>query len=239
MLIFMLACGEDVKNTDEQELPIICEVPQDISCEDSLYLDLSLQDDSVSEGGVVTIEDGNDFLTTVDATAGGYSSAISSPWVYIKFTDTGTEKVEINDEEALASMEWDLSFRRFIIRVNGGTSGPSCVGAVSFLESSYDILTEVPEGLNFISDSFYSSDCTLINDSNGLPNSPQTTLGAWWEYPGCVKTTLYPHLIQLADGRIIKMVVEQYYAEGQDTCNTSGSPGSDGANISFRWTFMN
>ena len=38
-----------------------------------------------------------------------------------------------------------------------------------------------------------------------------------------------PHLIQLADGRVVKMVVEQYYAEGQDTCNDSGSPGSDGA----------
>ena len=239
MLILMLACGEEVKDTSAPEMTAVCEEPQEISCEDDLFLDLSLQDDKISEGDVVSNQDGNDFVTTVDATAGGYSSATSNPWVYIKFTDNGAEKVDINDEEALTSMDWDLSFRRFIIRVNGGVSGPSCVGAVSFLESTYETLTEIPEGLSFVSDSFYTSDCTLINDSSGLPDSPQTALSSWWEYPGCVKTTMYPHLIQLADGRVVKMVVEQYYAEGQDTCNDSGSPGSDGANISFRWTFMN
>ena len=239
MLILMLACGEEVKDTSTPEMTAVCEEPQEISCEDDLFLDLSLQDDKISEGDVVSNQDGNDFVTTVDATAGGYSSATSNPWIYLKFTDNGAEKVDINDEEALTSMDWDLSFRRFIIRVNGGVSGPSCVGAVSFLESTYETLTEIPDGLSFISDSFYTSDCTLINDSSGLPDSPQTALSSWWEYPGCVKTTMYPHLIQLADGRVVKMVVEQYYAEGQDTCNDSGSPGSDGANISFRWTFMN
>jgi hypothetical protein len=239
MLIFILACGETSKDSGTQEPANICEEPQEIPCEDDLFQSLSLQDDKVSEGNIATSQDGSDYITSVDATAGGYNSATSNPWVYLRFTDDGAEKVEINDEEALLSMDWDLSFRRFIIRVNGGASGPGCVGAVSFLESTYDSLTEIPEGLTFISDSFYTDDCTLINDSSGLPDSPQTALGSWWEYPGCVKTTMYPHLLQLANGRIAKMVVEQYYAEGQDTCNTSGTPGSDGANISFRWTFMN
>lgn len=240
MIFWMFACFSS-KNEDSatEELALVCEEPQEIECEDDLFLDLSLQDDKVSEGAVVTTQDGADFYTTVDATAGGYNASSSNPWVYVKFTDNGAEKVEINDEEALESMDWDLSFRRFIIRVNGGVSGPSCVGAASFLESTYETLTSVPDNLSFISDSFYSDDCTLINDSSGLPNSPQTALGSWWEYPGCVKTTLYPHLIQLSNGRIVKMVVDQYYAEGQDTCNTSGSPGNDGANIAFRWTFMN
>ena len=239
MLILMLACSEEVKDTSTPDMIAICEEPQEITCEDDLFLDLSLQDDKVSEGDVVTNKYGEDFLTAVDATAGGFYSATSNPWVYLKFTDNGAEKVSINDEEALTSMDWDLSFRRFIIRVNGGVSGPSCVGAVSFLESTYATMTEIPEGLRFISDSFYTSDCTLINDSSGLPDSPQTALSSWWEYPGCVKTTMYPHLIQLADGRIVKMVVEQYYAERQDTCNASASPETGGGNISLRWTFMN
>ena len=37
------------------------------------------------------------------------------------------------------------------------------------------------------------------------------------------KTTNYPHLIQLADGRIVKLRVEQYYGTGQDDCNTTNS----------------
>ena len=240
MILWIFACGERESVDDKNKENIaVCEEPQEITCEDALFLDLSLQDDKVSDGAVVTTQDGSEFFTTVDATAGGYNAASSNPWVYVKFTEDGAEKVDINDEEALESMDWDLSFRRFIIRVNGGASGPSCVGTASFLESTYEGLTSIPDGLSFISDSFYSDDCTLINDSSGLPNSPQTALSSWWEYPGCVKTTLVPHLIQLSDGRIIKMVVEQYYAEGQDNCNTSFEPGDDGANIAFRWTFMN
>ena len=104
-----------------------------ISCEDDLFLDLSLQDDKISEGDVVSNQDGNDFVTTVDATAGGYSSATSNPWVYLKFTDNGAEKVDINDEEALTPWIGICHFRRFIIQWNGGVSGPSCVKACLFL----------------------------------------------------------------------------------------------------------
>ena len=98
MLILMLACGEDVKDTSTLEMTAVCEDPQEISCEDALFLDLSLQDDKISEGDVVSTQSGDDFVTTVDATAGGYSSATSNHWVYLKFTDDGAEKVDINDE---------------------------------------------------------------------------------------------------------------------------------------------
>ena len=78
----------------------------------------------------------------------------------------------------------------------------------------------------------------LINESS-LPNSPQTVLGPWWEYPGCVATTGHPFILELADGHNIKLVVEEYYDEGQDNCNTNGSMGSGSANFQMRWTFMN
>jgi hypothetical protein len=107
------------------------------------------------------------------------------------------------------------------------------------MESTYDELTEIPDGLSYAFDDYYTSDCTLINDSSGLPDNPQVVLGAWWEYPGCVATTGHPHLIQTADGRVVKFVVEAYYQTGQEDCNTSGVPGEDSANLSFRWTWMN
>jgi hypothetical protein len=109
---------------------------------------------------------------------------------------------------------------------------------VTFLEQSYSDLTEVPDGLTYQQDEFYTDDCTLINDSSGLPGNPQVALGAWWSYGGCVATTEYPHLIQVADGRILKMVVEAYYGSGQEDCNDSDQMGSDSANFTIRWQWM-
>ncbi len=186
-----------------------------------------------------TTTERKDFVTVIDASAGGYSTASSRPWVYVKFTETGAEKVEIDDESALESMDWDLSARRFIVRMNGGSSGPSCVAAVTFPESTYADLTEVPADLPWQMDEFYTEDCTIINDSSGLPGSPQVALGQWWSYPGCVATSLLPHLIRLADGRVVKVVIEEYYASGQETCNETGVPGEDSGLLKLRWRFMN
>lgn len=217
----------------------VCTEPADMECVDQIILDFSLHDDRVSEGDVTTEVDGADFVSSIDATGGGYDRYTRNAWVYVKFTPDGLQKVEIDDETALESMDWDLSMRRYIIRLNGGTSGPSCVGSASFLESTYDGLTEVPEGLPYIYDDFYTDDCTLTTDSSGLPGSPSVALGTWWTYDGCVQTTMVPHLIQLADGHIVKMRVEEYYESGQEACNNGTGSGNDSGNLQLRWTYMN
>ena len=239
MIIFwmFISCQEADKAADSAIEPI-CEEVREVTCLDELILDLSLQDDKVSEGEVQTVQEGGDFVTYVDASAGGYMDSANNPWVYVRFTPTGAEKVEIDDETALESMDWDLSLKRFILRLNGGDSGPSCVGSVTLLETSYEDLESVPEGTVFFEDDFYTSDCTFINDSSGLPNSPQVALGSWWTYPGCVATSMYPHIIQLADGSTIKLVVEAYYESGQDTCNTTGNMGTNSAQITIRWSYL-
>ena len=231
-----LATGKNDTGTDYTEM--ICDDLTSVKCEDALILELSLQD-TISEGAVSTTTDGDDFITNVDATAGGFQNASSNPWIYIKFTEDGAEKVMISDEEALESGDWDMSLKRFIVRLNGGDSGPSCVGSAVFLEETYTSLTSVPEGLSYVQDEYYTSECSFINDSSGLPDSPQTAMSPWWEYPGCVATTEYPFIIQLADSRLIKLVIESYYAENQENCNTNGAMGSGSANFTLRWTFLN
>ena len=64
-------------------------------------------------------------------------------------------------------------------------------------------------------------------------------MGQWWEYPGCVATTMIPHVVQLSSGRQVKVVIEAYYGDGQDNCNDRGAMGSDSANITMRWAFLN
>ena len=242
-IVFLLtACFDTNSKKDSADTgyltEMICEEAVGVECQDALFLDLGLQD-TISDGAITNTVDGNDYITTIDATAGGYQQAATSPWVYLRFTNDGAEKVEISDEEALKRLDWDMSLRRFLLRLNGGSSGPSCVGAAVFMEESYSSLSDVPEATPFTLDNYYTSDCSLINDSSGLDNSPQTALSPWWEYPGCVATTGYPFAIQLADGRLVKMVVEQYYAEGQDVCNESGNMGSGSANFTIRWSFLN
>lgn len=215
-----------------------CTEPVEVECVDQIILDLSLHDDKVSDADVDTSTDDADFVTVVDASAGGYSDAVNNPWVYIKFTPEGAEPVRIDDETALESMDWDMALRRFILRLNGGNSGPSCVGAAALLEADYAEIDEAIEGVSYAMDAYYTGDCTIINDSSGLPGSPQVALGSWWEYPGCVATTDVPHLIRLADGHIIKLRVETYYGTGQGDCNETDSPGGDSGTITLRWAYV-
>lgn len=231
--------GDTDPDTDSDSGPEpACVEATEVACLDDMILTLGLHDDKVSTGEVTNTSDGGSFVTAVDATAGGFGQSQNFPWVYIKFTETGAERVDIDDESALESMEWHLAAKRFIVRLNGGSSGPSCVGASPFLERSYDDLTSVPEGTRFVQDDYFTADCTMVNESSGLPDSPQVVLSPWWEYPGCVKTTGVPFLVQLDDGRVLRLAIEQYYQTGQDTCNTTNSPGSGSGNLQLRWSFL-
>jgi len=244
LLLFACTGTSDDKGVDDTgagtELEPVCTEPVAPECVDEMILDLSLHDDKVSDGNVSTVADGADFITEVDASAGGYSQSANNPWVYVRFGSDGAERVDIDDETALEDMTWHLALRRFIIRINSGDSGPSCVGAAAMLGYTYEDLTSVPEGLTYQPDAYYTDDCTIINDSSGLPGSPQVAMGAWWGYPdSCVSTTGTPMLIQLEDGRIVKLVVESYYdGEGQAECNADGSTSADSGYYTLRWTVM-
>lgn len=250
MLITLLAAcflfadkdGDDSTPTpDDSSVPTeVCTEPVEPTCVDEMISDLSFQDEDINEDEVSTETDGADFVTFIDASAGGYGQETRHAWQYIKFTDAGAESVDMTDEDALESMDWDLSARRFILRLNGGSSGPSCVGAAVMGEGySYETLTEVPAGIQFAVDDFYTDDCTLINDSSGLQNSPQTVLSPWWNYSTCVETSGQPFLIQTSSGRVLKLVVENYYdGEGQVECNESGSTREPGGYYRIRWQFL-
>ena len=228
---------DDDTTDDDDDAVGDCE-PEDVECVDDIILDLSLHDDKVADVEVSTAVDGDDFVSVVDATAGGYGQSANNPFVYLRFDDDGLTHVEIDDETALESQEWHIAARRFIIRLNGGSSGPSCVGARTFSEMDYADLTEVPAGTTYNVDDYYTGDCTIINDSSGLPGSPQVVLGPWWSYTDCVSTTGTPALIELEDGRVVRFVVEAYYETGQDGCNSGQGGGTNSGTFTWRWGFV-
>jgi hypothetical protein len=61
---------------------------------------------------------------------------------------------------------------------------------------------------------------------------------SYWSYGGCVAMQGYVYGISLADGRDVKLQVLRYYGQGQETCDQTGSGGSDAAKLRVRWAFV-
>ena len=163
--------------------------------------------------------------------------------MYARFTDAGLEKVEISDEDSLLSMDWDIAFRRYVVRINSANSGPSCVNAARVPgEADYEGLTTVPEGLQFRADEYFTDSCEVIPDGTGLPGSPATALSSFWSYPGCVQMTGNVFVVRPADGRHLKLTIASYYNDASQTqCqeeDTVPKSGSGAANYQVRWSYL-
>ncbi len=218
----------------------VCTDPTDPPCTDQSFLDLNLFTDP-SDGTIDNTPDGDGWSSHVDATGGGFSP--SESYVYARFTEDGLVRVDLSDEAAFDSMDWDVAFRRFVIRLNSGPSGPSCVSAArTGPTTDYDALDAPPDGVEYRTEQYYTGSCELVPDGSGL-GSPGTALQSFWEYPGCVKMTGNVYVLELANGRRLKLTVTAYYDPAvQETCDTTGSvdPGSDtgSGNIRIRWAFL-
>ncbi len=213
--------------------------PSTVNCIDESISMLDLFDTvspaAITEEGTTSGE----FLTLIDATGGGFMP--TQAFVYARFTDTGLVKVDITDEDALDSTEWDISFRRFIIRLNSGVSGPSCVtGARTAAGTTFDALTAVPDGLSYRTEIYFGATCDLVPDGSGL-GSPATALSSYWTYEMCVQMTQNVYVVQTAAGRHVKLQVIGFYpTDIQATCDATGTVPmpSMGGNIRIRWAFL-
>ncbi len=183
--------------------------------------------------------EGDAFLSSVDATGGGMNP--SEAFVYARFTDKGLEKVTIGDEAAFTSQDWDIAFRRYVIRLNSGVAGPGCVyGAQLAKDTAFQDVTSVPADAEFEPEAYFTTKCTLVPDGSGL-EAPDTVTAGFWKYSNCVQMTDFVYLIQRADGRVVKATVTDYYApEAQATCNTTGKVpmGTPGGQLRIRWAFL-
>jgi hypothetical protein len=234
-VIALSACGGGGSATPVEPA---CDEPTAVPCFDAALLDLGLQT-TVSAGAVQNLQEDGLWVSDVDASAGGFLEAAQNPWTYVKFTSTGLEKVAIDDEASLESMDWDLGLHRFRIRLNSGSSGPGCVTAGVVRDVDFDAITRADlEFTPLFADDYYTESCDIINDSSGLPGSPQLAMSPWWSYPNCVATTKVPFLIQLQDGQLVRLVVSRYYQDDQASCNENSSPGENGGNIRMRWAFV-
>lgn len=212
-----------------------------IECSDQVIQQLDLKT-NVTTGLITTQADGIGFRSTIDAVGGGFPPTDS--YVYARFTDTSLEKLPISDMTALDSMDWDIAFRRYVIRINSGDSGPSCVGAQLQPNGSvYESITAVPAGFLPEADDFFTRPpaCDFIDDGSGLGSSPRTYLSSFYAYRGCVSMTGAVYVLRTQYGRHVKLTVTGYYATeaAQTNCQTNmTSGGSPGGTIRVRWHYL-
>lgn len=214
-----------------------------VPCSDQSIQQLSFKS-TVNAAAMTSVDAGGGvFTTTVDATAGGLTPTQS--YLYGRFTATGLEKVAISDENSLDSNDWDIAFRRFVIRTNGGVSGPGCVTvARTAASTTFEGLTSEPAGLEQRTEEYFSDPtgtCEYVPDGSGL-GSPGVAMQSFWTYPGCVQMTDNVFILTLNDGKKVKFLVQQYYTTTvQDYCDANGElPGgnSGAGNVIVKWAFL-
>ena len=144
---------------------------------------------------------------TIDATA-------YDKWVYFSFADE--QVVTVNDFSN--SVEWDIGFHRFDLRVNCGTSGPGQGGTHNAGKVDFSSITEAPE------DGYSLNDSIDIMQEEGnwvyeaVPGD--TVLATWLTFSGppptyTVNDNIY--IIKTADGKYAKIWLKDYYNDNAET----------------------
>lgn len=179
-----------------------------------------------------------EFRSVIDARAGGASATQS--YVYARFTATGLSKVALTDEDALRSTEWDIALRRFVLRLNSGVSGPSCVRGARLSATDWASVTRIEDPSALREESYFDGACQFVDDGSGI-NGPATVLAPYWRYAGCLQMTNAIFVAQLRDGRAVKLTVESYYdPEKQAECDATGmvSTPNNAAVFRLRWSLL-
>ncbi|MDO9015317.1 MAG: HmuY family protein [Deltaproteobacteria bacterium] len=209
-----------------------------VRCADQQVMQMRLFDSpspaTITEEGTTAGE----FRSLVDARAGG--SMVTQGFVYARFTEAGLEKVELSDQAAFRSMDWDIAVRRYVVRINSGVSGPSCVTAARAPGTDFAALSAAPAAVEYRTEAYFTETCEIVNDGSSIA-APGTALASFWAYRSCVEMTGNVFALRLRDGRAVKLQVTSYYdPAAQEACNTTGmAPTPNGAgNVRLRWAFL-
>lgn len=170
--------------------------------------------DSVSAGAVSSTAGGGTTRTLVDASAGGFGASDNEPFVYLTFDGTDLAKQSLTDVDAFDDATWDLAIKRYVLRTNGGDSGPGDVRVAVVSAASLDDVTEVPLAVSFAVDDWATPACVLVPDDLG---APLTAVGNWFEVDGGVLTPMpLVYVLALGGGDHIKLRIVDYYANAAD-----------------------
>jgi hypothetical protein len=218
-----------------------CAAPRTVGCVDQSIASLRLLTAPSPAAVTTTVVESGIYESQIDATGGGLPPSLS--FVYVRFGEAGLEKVDIGDEAAFESMDWDLAFRRYLIRVNGGASGPSCVDVAAVGDAPLASLARVPLGVEYETDLFLEPPTCTAGENNTDPmGAPLTAISGYFSYEACLAMTGENYIIRLRNGRYVAMQVIAYYSKPvQERCNQDrrlpGGPSGAGSMV-IRWKYL-
>lgn len=168
--------------------------------------------DMVSMGQVTVLAtQGATTTLFVDASAGGSMAQKDNPWIYVSLA--GGAKVDVTDETAYASTEWDVALKRPLLRSNSGDGGPGNGGA-AFLEGATfaEVTAADAQGASLQPEDWFDAACVVQTDPSG---AILTSFSGWYDYD-MATMTVSPHpgvfVVRGGDGALYKLAILDYYA---------------------------
>ena len=187
----------------------------------NLFLAISL---SLTAGCTKSIDNSSDTgsdgtIACEDSVNGVTRTLIDSTseeeWVYLDFERC--EVVEVAEPESSAT--WDVGFRRFNPKINGGVSGAGEMEVAILDGANFDEVSSAPAD-GYVTD-------TADDDDDGVP---EYAMEGWYIYH-MEDHTLSPadlvYVIKTVEGGYVKLRFEDYY----DDAGTSGY-------LQFSWAFI-
>jgi HmuY protein len=179
------------------------------ACSGALKQSLGLVDE-VSSGEVSTIEERDGERTLyIDASAGGVDGQDEHAWVYVSLASG--QAVALTDLAALESSGWDLAFKRFVVRTNGGDSGPGRGGAIRVALDWGQVDSSTLGDKSLPSEAWFDDACMLEVDEN---QELITTFTGWSEYDESkhvLNAADVTYITAGADGSLYKVAILDYY----------------------------
>ncbi len=119
---------------------------------------------------------------------------------FVYYSLAAEDTVDISDEEAQSSTAWDIAFKRSVVVLNGGVSGPGEVSGVDLAALGHPDSTDFPafDDLGFISDSDWLSDSFNLTISDWYIYDPQTHT---------ISLSHYVYIMKDAEGNYVKFQV--------------------------------
>lgn len=131
----------------------------------------------VSTGEVKVISEADGVTTLyVDASAGGAMESATSPRVYIKLVG---ERVDVNDNDAFTSADWDLALKRVDIYTNSGDAGPGKGGAAKISKAFDKVTAADADAAELAPEQFFDENCEGRKDEASFII---TTFSGWYDY---------------------------------------------------------
>lgn len=169
-------------------------------------VDTVSEDEIIAEAVVAGVRE-----VFIDATAGGFMPPMPHPAIYLKLSDA--TKVEVSDTDSFASNDWDLAFKRYVIRSNSGDGGPGNAGAAFISNKDFAAVTLADAQAAMLDiETWFDDDCNYETDAT---NNLVTTFSSWYAYEGMVLEPLPgTWVVRGADGTsFFKLEFLTYYAD--------------------------